>query len=126
MALSFILDQLKHIGTFQGGFCDHRVNRNNRASRVSYNLFLIKVEGIGSNAGHKKSFKLPFQNILTTKGGKPEDVWPPSKADLSKCADIGDWAIDVMIYPVESIRATIVDPWKKAYLLAIPVNLLST
>lgn len=85
-----------------------------------------KVEGIGSNAGHKKSFKLPFQNILTTKGGKPEDVWPPSKADLSKCADIGDWAIDVMIYPVESIRATIVDPWKKAYLLTIPVNLLST
>ena len=92
----------------------------------SKRYYAHKVEGIGFNAGHKKSFKLPFQNILTTKGGRPEDVWPPSKSDLSKCADIGDWAIDVMISPVESIRATIVDPWKKAYLLTIPVNLLST
>jgi hypothetical protein len=82
---------------------------------------LIKVEG--AENGVKKSFKLPFQNILATKGTKAQ-AWPPSKADLRKCSDISDWAIDVLIYPTECIRATIVDPWRKAYLLTIPVNLM--
>ena len=85
---------------------------------------LIKVEGAASGA--RKSFKLPFQNILATKG--EESAWPPSKADVRRCpsGDLGDWSIDVLIHPSECVRATIVDPWKKAYLLAIPVNLLAT
>ena len=77
----------------------------------------IKVDG---PMGIKKSFKLPFCNILATKNHQ----WPPSKERLSlePNLDLTRWELDVCVNPWADIRATIRDPWRKAYLMTIPVR----
>ena len=77
-----------------------------------------------------KSFMLPFRNILeTTKKSRmlnaaDQDIWPPSHELLATCEDVSCWELHMS--SVDSkIKATIVDPWKKTYLLTIPGNLLA-
>lgn len=77
----------------------------------------IKVDG---PAGIKKSFKLPFCNILATKNHQ----WPPSRErlGLEPNLDLARWELDVCVNPWADIRATIRDPWRKAYLMTVPVR----
>lgn len=81
-----------------------------------------------------RSFMLPFRNILSASkkvrqgdDGKKEEgsVWPPSDDLLSQCQDVSCWELHMSINPKADIKATIIDPWKKAYLLTIPGSLLS-
>ena len=80
----------------------------------------IRVEEITQS--FKKTFKLPFKNILANKSKSTEAVWPPSNAQLARCADLSDWQLSMTLRLGDSIKATILDPWGKAYLLQLPVK----
>lgn len=71
----------------------------------------------------KRSFCLPFSNILAT--NKKQGSWPPSDERMDQCEDLCRWTISASVDPHKDIKATVVDPWNKAYLLTIPVKLLS-
>ena len=78
-----------------------------------------------------RSFMLPFRNILaTTKKSQvaiiaKQDIWPPSDDMLALCEDVSRWELHMCINPNTDIKATIIDPWKKTYLLTIPGKLLA-
>ena len=78
-----------------------------------------------------RSFMLPFRNILaTTKKSQmainaKQDIWPPSDDMLALCQDVSQWELHMCINPNTDIKATIIDPWKKTYLLTIPGKLLA-
>jgi hypothetical protein len=78
-----------------------------------------------------RSFMLPFRNILaTTKKSQvainaKQDIWPPSDDMLGLCEDVSRWELHMCINPNTDIKATIIDPWKKTYLLTIPGKLLA-
>ena len=78
-----------------------------------------------------RSFMLPFRNILaTTKKSQvainaKQDIWPPSDEMLALCEDVSRWELHMCINPNTDIKATIIDPWKKTYLLTIPGKLLA-
>lgn len=73
----------------------------------------------------KRSFCLQFSNILrTSKRHQNSGVWPPSEEMMEQCEDLGHWSISASVDPYHDIKATVVDPWDKAYLLTIPVKLL--
>ena len=76
----------------------------------------------------RRSFCLPFSNILgTNKRHVTADnvgVWPPSDEMMDQCDDLSRWTISAAVDPYKDIKATVVDPWDKAYLLTIPVKLM--
>ena len=78
-----------------------------------------------------RSFMLPFRNILaTTKKSQvainaKQEIWPPSDDMLALCEDVSRWELHMCINPNTDIKATIIDPWKKTYLLTIPGKLLA-
>ena len=78
-----------------------------------------------------RSFMLPFKNILaTTKKSQvainaKQEIWPPSDDMLALCEDVSRWELHMCINPNTDIKATIIDPWKKTYLLTIPGKLLA-
>lgn len=73
----------------------------------------------------KRSFCLQFSNILrTSKRHQNSGVWPPSQEMMEQCDDLGRWTISASVDPYNDIKATVVDPWDKAYLLTIPVKLV--
>ena len=73
----------------------------------------------------KKSFCLQFSNILgTSKRHQNGSVWPPSEEMMDQCDDLSRWTISVGVDPYRDIKATVVDPWDKAYLITIPFKLL--
>lgn len=78
-----------------------------------------------------RSFMLPFRNILaTTKKSQmainaKQDIWPPGDDMLALCEDVSKWELHMCINPNTDIKATIIDPWKKTYLLTIPGKLLA-
>ena len=91
-------------------------------AQASVNLrqqaMFIKLEGGKKN----KKFLLPFQNILASKNKPMGEVWPPNQEQLSKCGgQLLDWRLDICLRPQECMKATILDPWKKAYLVTIPI-----
>ena len=74
----------------------------------------------------KRSFCLQFINILgTSKRHQTGSVWPPSDDMMDTCDDLSRWTISASVDPYKDIKATVVDPWDKAYLLTIPVKLLT-
>ncbi len=86
---------------------------------------------ISGPAAVNRSFVLPFTNILSTSkrhsfsdSNSSSPVWPPSEVMMESCEDLSSWSIDAMIDPYKHIKATVSDPWGKAYLLTIPVALL--
>ena len=74
----------------------------------------------------KKSFCLQFSNILGTskRHSGNGSVWPPSPEMMDQCDDLSRWTISVGVDPFRDIKATVVDPWDKAYLITIPFKLL--
>lgn len=78
-----------------------------------------------------RSFMLPFKNILsTTKKSQVainarQEIWPPCDDMLALCEDVSRWELHMCINPNTDIKATIIDPWKKTYLLTIPGKLLA-
>ena len=72
-----------------------------------------------------RPFKLPFRHILETrkKVDTNQDIWPPTDELLSTCEDVSCWELHMCIE--SNIKATIIDPWKKTYLLTIPGNLIA-
>jgi len=79
----------------------------------------------------KRSFCLQFSNILGKSkrhqngNGQNGSVWPPSEEMMDQCDDLSRWTISAGVDPYRDIKATVVDPWDKAYLLTIPVKLLT-
>ena len=80
----------------------------------------------------KRSFCLQFSNILgkskrhqQTGNGQNGSIWPPSEEMMDQCDDLSRWTISAGVDPYKDIKATVVDPWDKAYLLTIPVKLLT-
>ena len=74
----------------------------------------------------KRSFCLQFVNILGTskRHSGNGSVWPPSPEMMDQCDDLSRWTISVGVDPFRDIKATVVDPWDKAYLITIPFKLL--
>jgi len=81
----------------------------------------------------KRSFCLQFSNILGKskrhQNGSGQNgngsIWPPSEEMMDQCDDLSRWTISAGVDPYKDIKATVVDPWDKAYLLTIPVKLLT-
>ena len=79
----------------------------------------------------KRSFCLQFSNILGKSkrhqngSGQNGSIWPPSEEMMDQCDDLSRWTISAGVDPYKDIKATVVDPWDKAYLLTIPVKLLT-
>ena len=75
----------------------------------------------------KRSFCLQFSNILGTskRHQNGSGVWPPSDDMMYQCDDLSRWTISASVDPYKDIKATVVDPWEKAFLLTIPVKLLN-
>ena len=79
----------------------------------------------------KRSFCLQFSNILgkskrhQTGSGQNGSIWPPETEMMDQCDDLSRWTISAGVDPYKDIKATVVDPWDKAYLLTIPVKLLT-
>jgi hypothetical protein len=73
-----------------------------------------------------RSFCLQFSNILGTSKRHQNNVsvWPPSDNMMDQCEDLSRWTISAGVDPYRDIKATVIDPWEKAYLLTIPVKLL--
>merc|ERR1712107_455147 len=76
----------------------------------------------------KRSFCLQFCNILGTsrRHQNGASIWPPSDEMLDLCDDLSHWSISASVDPYRDIKATVTDPWNKAYLLTIPVKLLQS
>jgi len=45
---------------------------------------------------------------------------------INGCADISNWEVITILDPFNEIKATIVDPWKKEYLMTVPMKLIKT
>lgn len=73
-----------------------------------------------------RSFMLPFKNILATskRHQNSQAIWPPCEEMMDQCDDLRKWVLNACIDPYQHIKATIIDPWNKAYILTIPVKLL--
>jgi hypothetical protein len=71
---------------------------------------------------------LQFSNILGKSkrhqngSGQNGSIWPPSEEMMDQCDDLSRWTISAGVDPYKDIKATVVDPWDKAYLLTIPAN----
>ena len=74
-----------------------------------------------------RPFSIPFSNIFASSRSlhqKSATTWPPTDEMLAQCDDLSRWELDMCIDPYTDIKATVTDPWKKAYLLTIPVKLI--
>ena len=72
-----------------------------------------------------RPFTIPFSNIFASSRSQVSSAtWPPTEEMMAQCDDLSRWELDMCIDPYTDIKATVVDPWKKAYLLTIPVKLI--
>jgi hypothetical protein len=72
-----------------------------------------------------RPFTIPFSNIFaSSRTASSTATWPPSEEMMSQCDDLSRWELDMCVDPYTDIKATVTDPWKKAYLLTIPVKLM--
>ena len=69
-----------------------------------------------------RPFTIPFSNIFASSSRTAS--WPPSEEMMSLCDDLSRWELDICVDPYTDIKATVIDPWNKAYLLTIPVKLM--
>ena len=80
----------------------------------------------GPQNAEGRSFCIPFSNILgTSRRHQNGSVWPPSDDMMDQCDDLSHWTISASVDPFRDIRATVVDPWDKPYILTIPVKLMT-
>lgn len=72
-----------------------------------------------------RPFTIPFSNIFASSRSQTSAAsWPPTEEMMAQCDDLSRWELDMCIDPYTDIKATVIDPWKKAYLLTIPVKLI--
>jgi hypothetical protein len=69
-----------------------------------------------------RPFTIPFSNIFAS--SRSTSTWPPTEDMLAQCDDLSQWELDMAVDPYTDIKATVVDPWRKTYLLTIPVKLM--
>lgn len=85
--------------------------RHSASVDLSSESMLIKLEAPDRV---KKSFKLPFRNI--------RENWPPNGTQGGVTPT--DWAVDILVNVFsDDFKATIRDPWKKTYLVHLPLNM---
>lgn len=71
----------------------------------------------------RKKLKIEFSRMFGTSSNK-DIQWPPTDNMLNACADISMWEVIAILDPFNEIKATIIDPWKKEYLVTVPVKLI--
>ena len=79
---------------------------------VNLDMEALLVKVIDPAKG-KQSYKIPFKSIFAT-CALPEDT--------AAGPSLYDWALDVLLIPWKTIKATIYDPWGKSYLLNITMK----
>ena len=92
------------------------------ACKMDKGMLYVKISG-PSNIN--RPFAIPFSNIFASSRSQQSPAsWPPSEDMMGLCEDLTRWEVDMCIDPYTDIKATVIDPWKKAYLLTIPVKLI--